>query len=164
MLFAFFNSAEVCLTKVLLLIVMPPFFFACRSEADKPYTALPLCVGQREDKASDLGNIQLAVFNVSNGFYCQFIRMLINQRSVNKIKPVLPEIRRPLAFIPYLLQDLDSKRMLNEVQSIKGPEHNFLLGFYYRLQGRPEDAISKLKACIGFTQVEARARQRIKSP
>jgi tetratricopeptide (TPR) repeat protein len=34
-------------------------------------------------------------------------------------------------------------RFLNEVQKIHGYEHNFLLGFYYRLQGRPEDALKR---------------------
>ena len=36
------------------------------------------------------------------------------------------------------------RRMLNEVQNIDGPDHNFLLGFYYRLTGRHSEAIERL--------------------
>jgi len=35
------------------------------------------------------------------------------------------------------------KRTLEEVQKIEGPDHNFIVGFYYRLVGRHNDAIRK---------------------
>ena len=36
-----------------------------------------------------------------------------------------------------------NRRILEEVQKIDGPDHNFLIGFYYRIIGRHEDAINK---------------------
>ncbi len=36
------------------------------------------------------------------------------------------------------------RRLVEEVQNIDGPDHNFLLGFYYRLIGRHEDAVDRL--------------------
>ena len=36
------------------------------------------------------------------------------------------------------------KRILEVVQKIDGPDHNFVLGFYYRLVGRLDDAAEKL--------------------
>ena len=35
------------------------------------------------------------------------------------------------------------KRILEEVQKIDGPDHNFLLGFYYRIEGRLDDAVER---------------------
>lgn len=39
-------------------------------------------------------------------------------------------------------------RFLSEVQKIHGPDHNFLLGFYYRLKGRNKDALEKIKLAL----------------
>jgi len=64
----------------------------------------------------------------------------------------------------YLCLSLARKRdsrLLKEVQSIKGPEHNFLLGFYYRLQGRAKDAIEKLEECINHQLVSSRAKREL---
>lgn len=40
------------------------------------------------------------------------------------------------------------KRLLEEIQKIEGPDHNFLLGFYYRLSGRHYEAIERLTAVL----------------
>jgi lipopolysaccharide biosynthesis regulator YciM len=50
-------------------------------------------------------------------------------------------------------------RMLNEVQKIQGPEHNFLLGFYYRLQGRYEDALKQFLGIEDEPYVGSRAKR-----
>lgn len=39
-------------------------------------------------------------------------------------------------------------KILEEVQKIKGADHNFLLGFYYRLTGRLNDAIDRLNEVL----------------
>jgi tetratricopeptide (TPR) repeat protein len=53
------------------------------------------------------------------------------------------------------------KRMLEEVQKIRGVEHDFLLGFYYRLQGRWGDAIERLEKCVDEPSVAQRARNEL---
>jgi len=52
-------------------------------------------------------------------------------------------------------------RLLSEVQKIHGDEHNFLLGFYYRLVGRHSDAIEKLTKIIDAPYVSNRARREL---
>lgn len=54
-----------------------------------------------------------------------------------------------------------SDRLLREVQLIKGPEHNFLLGFYYRLKGRYSDAIDRLQRALGEKESFSRARREL---
>lgn len=64
----------------------------------------------------------------------------------------------------YLCLSLARKRdtrLLKEVQFINGPEHNFLLGFYYRLQGRANDAITRLKECLEAPSVAFRAKREL---
>jgi len=52
-------------------------------------------------------------------------------------------------------------RLLKEVQEIHGPEHNFLLGFHYRLQGRANDAISRFEKCLNEPIVSNRAKREL---
>lgn len=52
-------------------------------------------------------------------------------------------------------------RLLNEVQKIRGDEHNFLLGFYYRKCGRFSDALTKFNIIIDAPYVESRAKREI---
>lgn len=64
----------------------------------------------------------------------------------------------------YLCLSLARKRdsrLLKEVQSINGPEHDFLLGFYYRLQGRAKDAIDRLSSCLNTPSVASRAKREL---
>ena len=53
------------------------------------------------------------------------------------------------------------KRLLNEVQAIKGDEHAFLLGFYYRLCGRYDDALVQFNKTVNARFVGARSKREI---
>ncbi|MEY0949258.1 TIR domain-containing protein [Providencia manganoxydans] len=52
-------------------------------------------------------------------------------------------------------------RLLSEVQEIKGDEHNFLLGFYYRLSGRYDDALQRFSPIVNAPYVGSRAKREI---
>ncbi|MCG2721768.1 MAG: TIR domain-containing protein, partial [Thermodesulfovibrionales bacterium] len=52
-------------------------------------------------------------------------------------------------------------RMVKEVQKIDGPDHNFLLGFYYRLTGRHEEAIEKLTSVLDSSPGFYRAKREL---
>jgi hypothetical protein len=54
-----------------------------------------------------------------------------------------------------------SKRFLSEVQQIHGPEHNFLLGFYYRLLRRDADALVQLEKALESKVTAIRARREL---
>lgn len=60
-------------------------------------------------------------------------------------KKLLFEIR---CFLCMALAKRRDKRMLEEVQNIDGADHFFLLGFYYRMTGRYEDALEKLELAL----------------
>ncbi|MBI5449957.1 MAG: toll/interleukin-1 receptor domain-containing protein [Gammaproteobacteria bacterium] len=59
------------------------------------------------------------------------------------------------------LARLKNDRLLREVQNIQGDEHNFLLGYYYRLKGRHRDAISRLEPILNKQYVGARAKREL---
>lgn len=64
----------------------------------------------------------------------------------------------------YLCQCLarqSDRRFLQEVQNIKGPEHHFLLGFYYRVQRRFPDALKRFRMAMEHQRTEQRARREI---
>lgn len=64
----------------------------------------------------------------------------------------------------YLCQSLarlSDARFLDEVQDIKGPEHDFLLGFYYRLRRRFGEALARYKKAMDHRRTEQRARREI---
>ncbi|MFC1580892.1 TIR domain-containing protein [Thermodesulfobacteriota bacterium] len=66
-------------------------------------------------------------------------RVLESEQFIDK------NIRREIQY--YLCLSLArerNKRFLNEVMKISGPDHNFLLGFYYRLTGRYKEALERL--------------------
>lgn len=52
-------------------------------------------------------------------------------------------------------------RVLKEVREIKGPEQNFILGFYYRLCGRHVEAIERLNNVVGIPYIAARAKREL---
>lgn len=52
-------------------------------------------------------------------------------------------------------------RLLSEVQKIKGDEHSFLLGFYYRFCGRYKEALSRFQSIVNAPYVGARAKREI---
>lgn len=53
------------------------------------------------------------------------------------------------------------KRMLKEVQKIKGDEHVFLIGFYYRLCGRLKEALEQFELIVEAKYVGDRAKREI---
>lgn len=63
-------------------------------------------------------------------------RVLQNEKYLDK--RIVKEIRYWLCLSLARRRD---KRILEEVQKIDGADHNFLLGFYYRIVGRHEDAV-----------------------
>ena len=93
-----------------------------------------------------------------------------DQRRVVKLADELLKRERNLE--PQLAQDvryylclalarLRDRRVLEEVQSITGDEHHFILGYYYRLIGRHKDALERLQKVINAPFVEARAKREI---
>lgn len=52
-------------------------------------------------------------------------------------------------------------RVLKEVQSIKGDEHSFILGYYYRLEGRHRDAIECLSKILEAPYIGQRASREL---
>lgn len=70
-------------------------------------------------------------------------RILLNERFLDD--KIIREIRYWLCSALARRKD---KRILSEVQKINGADHNFLLGFYYRIVGRHEDAIIQLKETL----------------
>lgn len=50
-------------------------------------------------------------------------------------------------------------RVLSEVQKLNGDQHNFILGYYYRIIGRYEDAIEKLKLIVKSKYIQSRAKR-----
>jgi hypothetical protein len=64
----------------------------------------------------------------------------------------------------YLCQSLArlrNPRFTAEVQSIDGPEHDFLFGFYYRLQGRFDEAVERYKRAMKNPRTEQRSRREL---
>ncbi len=59
------------------------------------------------------------------------------------------------------LARLKNKALLAEVQNISGDDHTFLLGFYYRLVGRYDDAIAKFEMIKDSQYVSAKARREL---
>jgi len=58
------------------------------------------------------------------------------------------------------LARIREKRFLTEVQKVSGPDHNFLMGFYYRLRGRYDEAIERLSSSLNQVKT-AKARREI---
>jgi len=52
-------------------------------------------------------------------------------------------------------------RFLREVQSLRGPEHDFLMGFYYRMCRRTADAIDRQKEAVQHIRTASRARREL---
>lgn len=83
---------------------------------------------------------------------------IVLQKQENLEKGVLQDIRYYLCLA---LAKKKNSRMLNEVQGIKGDEHSFLLGYYYRLQGRFNDALTQFNKIVEAPYVAARAKREI---
>ncbi|MHB9401407.1 TIR domain-containing protein [Mesorhizobium sp. RSR380A] len=52
-------------------------------------------------------------------------------------------------------------RFLAEVQHVKGTEHNYILGFYYRVMGRYDEAIARFERAISDGRWEENAKREI---
>jgi tetratricopeptide (TPR) repeat protein len=59
------------------------------------------------------------------------------------------------------LARLRDKRVLDEAQRIHGDEHQFILGYYYRLVGRQRDAIERLTRVVNGAFVGVRAKREL---
>ncbi len=83
---------------------------------------------------------------------------IILQKKDNLEFGVLQDIRYYLCLA---LAKKKKPRMLTEVQSIKGNEHSFLLGFYYRLSGRYSDALNQFMKVVDKPYVSSRCKREI---
>lgn len=83
---------------------------------------------------------------------------IVLQKQDNLEKGVLQDIRYYLCLA---LAKKKNSRMLNEVQGIRGDEHSFLLGYYYRLQGRFNEALTQFNKIVEARYVAARAKREI---
>lgn len=73
-------------------------------------------------------------------------------------KRVVREVRYWLCLS--LARKKDGK-LLAEVQKVSGVDHNFLLGFYYRLTGRLDDAVEKLEQVLSEVPNYYRAKREL---
>ncbi|RXK10676.1 toll/interleukin-1 receptor domain-containing protein [Halarcobacter bivalviorum] len=51
------------------------------------------------------------------------------------------------------------KRVLSEVQRLNGDQHNFILGYYYRIIGKYDLAIERLNRIVNSKYIQARAKR-----
>jgi len=73
-----------------------------------------------------------------------------------------PNIAREIRyFLCQSLARMRKTRFLNEVQKVGSPEHQFLLGFYYRMVGRSGDAINQQIEASKHTRTASRARREL---
>ncbi len=80
----------------------------------------------------------------------------ILQKEATLDPQVVQDIRYYLCLT--LAKKCDS-RLLQEVRNIKGDEHNFLLGFYYRQCGRFRDALDRFQGIVDAPYVGARCKR-----
>jgi len=83
-------------------------------------------------------------------------RILQNERFLDS--RIVKEIRYWLCLSLARRRD---KRILEEVQKIDGPDHSFLLGFYYRIVGRHEDAIQRFNQVLEDAPYFYRAKREL---
>ena len=83
---------------------------------------------------------------------------LILEKEQNIDDSALQDIRYYLCLA---LAKTKNQRLLKEVQLIKGDEHHFLLGFYYRLQGRFKDSLERFEKIVNSRYVAARCKREI---
>lgn len=83
-------------------------------------------------------------------------RILLNENYLDK--KIVKEIRYWLCLA---LCRRRNERLLVEVQNINGIDHNFLLGFYYRLKGRNIEAIDKFNDVLAQNPRFYRAKREL---
>lgn len=64
-------------------------------------------------------------------------------------------------YLCLVLARLRDPRVLEEAQRIRGDEHHFILGYYYRLVGRQRDAIERLSRVVSAAFVGVRAKREL---
>lgn len=75
---------------------------------------------------------------------------------------IVPEVIRDVRYYLCLaLAKQKDQRLLKEVQLIRGEEHSFLLGFYYRHLGRYKDALEKFQSLPKNKGIRQRADREI---
>ena len=82
--------------------------------------------------------------------------LLANERNLDP--QLVQDVRYYLCLVLARLRD---SRVLAEVQRIHGDEHNFILGYYYRLVGRQREAIEQLSRVITGPFVGVRAKREL---
>jgi len=105
--------------------------------------------------------------------FLQAMRQLYFERNYNEVVALADRALQNKEFYDehteqdiryYLCQCLarqSDQRFLEEVQYISGPEHDFLLGFYYRVRRRFEDALVRFEEAKKHQRTEQRARREI---
>ena len=83
-------------------------------------------------------------------------RVLINDKNLEQ--NIILNIRYYLCLS---LARLRNSRCVKEAFAFKGAEHNFILGFYYRLKGRYDESINKLNEALRQHPDFARARREL---
>ncbi|MDD2896253.1 MAG: toll/interleukin-1 receptor domain-containing protein [Aliarcobacter sp.] len=96
----------------------------------------------------------------NNGSLDRIIELadIILQKKDNLEEFVLQDIRYYLCLALARKQD---GRFLSEVQFIRGDEHPFLLGYYYRLNGRYDDALTQFNMIKDALYVGSRCKREI---
>lgn len=101
------------------------------------------------------------------------LREAYDNRRYNEVVKLCDRILQHASFLEdrikndvqyYLCQSLArlrNLRFLQEVQSIQGSEHDFLLGFYYRMQGRYKEAVERQLKAAKVPRSERRARREL---
>lgn len=82
--------------------------------------------------------------------------LLVKERNLDP--QLVQDVRYYLCLVLARLRD---SRVLEEVQRIHGDEHNFILGYYYRLVGRQRDAIERLTRVVNGAFVGVRAKREL---
>lgn len=81
---------------------------------------------------------------------------------LEKSENIVPEVIRDIRYYLCLaLAKQKDERLLKEVQYIKGDEHSFLLGFYYRHLGRYKDALEKFQPLTSHRGIGQRVNREI---
>lgn len=82
--------------------------------------------------------------------------LLSKERSLDQ--QLVQDVRYYLCLVLARLKD---SRVLEEAHRIRGDEHHFILGYYYRLVGRQRDAIERLRQVINGSFVGVRAKREL---
>jgi tetratricopeptide (TPR) repeat protein len=82
--------------------------------------------------------------------------LLVNERNLDP--QLAQDVRYYLCLVLARLRD---PRLLEEAQHIRGDEHHFILGYYYRLVGRQRDAVERLTRVIDGAFVGVRAKREL---